>query len=118
MKKIFAVMTITMALYAGVTLPLQIATASLLPSATAGMPYSVAIAASGGSGRYLWFPGSPGFPAGLGMDGGTGVISGFPGASGTYTFVLGVLDSSGSPLDGGLVTGAARHEKQFTIVVQ
>jgi hypothetical protein len=122
MKKIFAVIAINMALSGGIlgfqTLPLQIATASILPSAMAGMPYRVAIAAAGGVGPYLWFQGSPGFPAGLGMEGGTGVISGFAGASGTYTFVPGVLDSSGSPLDGGLDTGAAQQEKQFTIVVQ
>jgi Putative Ig domain len=80
--------------------------------------YSVPIAVSGGIGPYLWFQGSPGFPAGLAMEGGTGVISGFPGASGTYTFVLGVMDSSGSRLDGGLVSGAAQQEKRFTILVQ
>jgi hypothetical protein len=111
-----------MALSVGVlgfqTHPLQIATASILPNAMAGMPYSVAIAASGGIGPYLWFQGSPGFPAGLGMDASTGAITGIPGVPGTYTFVLSVFDSSGSRLDGGLVTGAAQQEKQFTIVVQ
>jgi hypothetical protein len=90
MKKIFAVIALTMALSVGVTwipdLPLQIATASILPNAMAGMPYSVAIAASGGIGPYLWFQGSPGFPAGLGMDGGTGVISGVPWSLGYLHF--------------------------------
>ncbi len=122
MKKILAVMALAIALAAAAlgfqANPLQITTASVLPSATVGTPYSVTIAASGGTGPYLWFQSSPGLPAGLGMDASTGTITGIPGTPGTYTFVLTVFDSSGSPLDGGLITGAVQVGKQFTIIVQ
>jgi hypothetical protein len=122
MKKTFAVMALATALAAMAlgfqTIPFQITTASVLPSAMVGTPYSVTIAAAGGTGPYLWFQSSPGLPAGLGMDASTGAITGIPGAPGTYTFVLFVFDSSGSPLDGGLITGAAQVEKEFTIIVQ
>jgi hypothetical protein len=122
MKRAFAVMALAAALAGAVfgfqTIPFQITTASVLPNATVGTPYSVAIAASGGAGQYLWLQSSPGLPDGLGMNAGTGAITGIPGAAGTYTFVLSVFDSSGSPLDGGLITGAAQAQKQFTIIVQ
>ena len=122
MKQTFALMLLAAALAVTAlgfqTNPFQIATASVLPNATVGTPYSVNIAASGGTGQYLWLQSSPGLPAGLGMDAGSGAITGTPGASGTYTFVLSVFDSSGSPLNGGLITGAAQAQKQFTIVVQ
>jgi len=122
MKKTFTVMALATALAAAAlgfqTIPLQITTASVLPSPMVGTPYSVTIAASGGTGPYLWFQSSPGLPAGLGMDASTGTITGIPGAAGTYTFVLSVFDSSGSALDGGLITGAAQLDKQFTIIVQ
>jgi len=122
MKKIFAVVALSVALAASVlgfqTIPFQIATASVLPNATVGTPYSVTFAASGGMGQYLWLQGSPGLPAGFGMDAGTGILTGIPGAPGTYTFVLAVFDSSGSALDSGLITGGAQVQKQFTILVQ
>jgi hypothetical protein len=122
MKKTFAVMALATALAAAAlgfqTIPFQITTASILPSAAVGTPYGVTIAASGGTGSYLWLQSSPGLPAGFGMDASTGTITGTPGAPGTYIFVLYVFDSSGSPLNGGLITGAARVEKQFTITVQ
>ena len=121
MKKTFAVMALATALAAAAlgfqTIPFQITTTSVLPSAVVGMPYSVTLAANGGKGPYLWFQSSPGLPAGLGMDASTGTIMGIP-VAGTYTFVLSVFDSSGSPLNGGLITGAAQVEKQFTLVVQ
>lgn len=122
MKKTSAVMALATALAAAAlgfqTIPFQITTASVLPSATVGTPYGVTIAAAGGTGPYLWFQSSPGLPVGFGMDASTGTITGIPGAPGTYTFVLSVIDSSGSPLDGGLITGAAQVQKQFTITVQ
>jgi len=122
MKKIFAVVALAAAFAASVlgfqTIPLQITTGSVLPSATVGTSYNVAVAASGGTGNYLWFQGSPSLPAGLSMNSGTGAIMGVPSTPGSYTFVLAVLDSSGSPLDGGLIIGAAQIQKQFTIVVQ
>ena len=122
MKKIFAVVALAAALAASVlgfqSTSIQITTASVLPNATVGTPYSVTIAASGGTGQYLWFQGSPGLPAGLGMDADTGAITGVPSAPGTYILVLSVFDSSGSPLNGGLITGAAQAQKQFTIIVQ
>ena len=122
MKKTFTVMALATALAAAAlgfqTIPFQITTTSVLPSAVVGMPYSVTIAANGGKGPYLWFQSSPGLPAGLSMEASTGAITGIPGVPGAYTFVLSVFDSSGSPLDGGFIAGAAQVEQQFTIKVQ
>jgi len=111
-----------MALSVGVlgfqTLPLQIATASILPNAMAGMPYSVCHCRFRGHWPLSMVSGEPGLPGRLRHGANTGAITGIPGVPGTYTFVLSVSDSSGSRLDGGLVTGAAQQEKQFTIVLQ
>lgn len=104
MKKIFAVVSLAAELASSMlgfqTIPFQITTASVLPNAAVGAPYSVTIAASGGTGNYLWFQGSPGLPAGLGMDADTGAITGIP------------------AIEGGLITGAAQAQTQFTIIVQ
>lgn len=93
----------------------QITTASVLPNTAVGTPYSVTLAASGGTGKYLWFQGSPCLPAGLGMDASTGAITGIAATPGTYTFVLSVFDSSGSPLNGGLLLARHRHKNSLRL---
>ena len=70
-----------------------ITTASPLPDAAAGQPYSQKLAVSGGSAPYQWtLTGNP--PAGLSLDAATGVLSGTPSATGNFTFTARVTDKS------------------------
>lgn len=72
---------------------LDITTASPLPGATVGVPYSQTLQATGGNGSYGWSvtTGTP--PAGVGLTG-AGVLSGTPGAAGTSTFTVEVVSGS------------------------
>jgi type II secretory pathway pseudopilin PulG len=58
-----------------------------------GIPYSAALAATGGSGAYTWTVLSGLLPPGLGLTGST--ISGTPASAGTYAFTLQITDGSG-----------------------
>ncbi|MCU1391179.1 MAG: autotransporter protein [Ilumatobacteraceae bacterium] len=71
---------------------LSITTASV-PATQLGAPYSTTIAATGGNPAYTWS--ATGLPAGLTMSS-AGVISGTPTASGTFTVVAKVVDSTSS----------------------
>jgi hypothetical protein len=73
--------------------PLTIA-ASTLESATDGTAYSETLHASGGTPEYIWSITSGSLPAGLTLGATTGEISGTPTASGIFTFVVTVTDSS------------------------
>ncbi|HEY4300749.1 MAG TPA: DUF4082 domain-containing protein [Candidatus Didemnitutus sp.] len=75
--------------------PVSITTASLA-NGTNGTAYSASLAASGGTTPYSWSIISGNLPTGLSL-GTTGVISGTPTASGTFTFTAQVADS-GSPV--------------------
>lgn len=77
----------------GQTTPLVITTTSL-PDATAGVPYSSAISAIGGTVPYNWSSGGP-LPAGLSLSR-AGVLSGTPPAPGTFSLTVVVSDASGS----------------------
>ena len=70
-----------------------ITTPSPLPAATVGQTYSVTLAAAGGVSPYTWAV-SGSLPAGLVLNSATGVISGTPGASGSFSFTFQVTDSS------------------------
>lgn len=76
-------------------LALTIATSSL-PSATVGTPYSVTLAATGGSSPYSWSFSSGKMPAGLALSS-SGIISGTPTAAGTFSIGLTVRDKSHPP---------------------
>jgi hypothetical protein len=68
-----------------------------LPHAMVGSPYSAQLQAAGGSGKYGWSVLSGSLPPGLTLNPVTGVISGTPTQSGTWTPTVGVNDP-GPPL--------------------
>lgn len=71
-----------------------ITTASPLPASTAGTPYTVTLAASGGSSPMTWNAGS-GLPNGLSLSSSTGVISGMPtGPVGNAHFTVTLTDNT------------------------
>jgi predicted hotdog family 3-hydroxylacyl-ACP dehydratase len=65
-------------------------------SGKVGSPYSAALAVSGGTAPYTYSVASGSLPAGLTLNSSTGVISGTPSASGTYTITFKVTDAKGS----------------------
>lgn len=73
---------------------LNITTGTTLPSARAGLPYSVKLGAAGGITPLTWSI-SKGvlLPPGLKLHPATGVISGIPSGSGAWDFTVGVTDS-------------------------
>lgn len=68
-------------------------TTGSLPAGTVGVPYGSVLAASGGKAPYTWT--AAGLPPGLAIDGPTGLISGSPTNTGTYTVVVSVKDADG-----------------------
>jgi hypothetical protein len=95
------------ALVLGIASNIAITTTSPLPPATIGTPYSVTLAATGGTGSYTWAVTNGALPVGLTLGGGTGRISGLPSQpAGSFNFVIQVTDT---------LNGTA--ERQFTIVV-
>ncbi|HUB79023.1 MAG TPA: Ig domain-containing protein [Bryobacteraceae bacterium] len=79
----------TLAIGAG----LQITTSVSLPKGTAGAAYSTTVLASGGQPPYTWSIVSGALPGGLSLDPTTGVISGTPVSTGSFTFTVAVTDS-------------------------
>lgn len=82
---------------------LTIVSNSPLPDATVASAYSSNIGVTGGTGPVTWV-GRP--PVGLTLNSATGIITGTPAASGTFTFPVEVIDSTG-----------AAAAKAFTILV-
>jgi len=80
------------------TQPLQINT--YFPSGQVGVPYNVALQASGGQPPYTWSmtPGSGPLPPGLMLSGST--VSGTPTAYGSSSFYIRVTDSAHTVVDG------------------
>ena len=68
-------------------------TTSSLPGGTVGVPYSQALAATGGTTPYTWSVSSGSLPTSLSLSSG-GVISGTPSVAGTFSFVVEVTDAS------------------------
>ena len=71
---------------------LTITSATQLPDANLGAPYSYHMAASGGVPPYTWS--ANGLPAGLSLDAGSGLISGVINAAGALSFTVRVIDST------------------------
>ena len=75
-----------------VTVPVTIATSSL-PKATANVPYSFTLTARGGNPPFAWtYTGT--LPKGLRLGASTGVLSGTPKVSGSFTITFKVADST------------------------
>ena len=80
-----------------ITSPQLTITSSTLAAGTVGTAYSQTLHAGGGTPSYTWSVTSGSLPAGLTLAAGSGVISGTPTASGTYSFTITVGDTS-SPI--------------------
>jgi hypothetical protein len=89
-NSVTAQMQLAVSIGAGLTLT----TAASLPSGTAGAAYTAQLKVTGGQPPYTWSLAQGNLPAGLSLNGATGVISGVPTASGTYNFTIGVSDSA------------------------
>jgi hypothetical protein len=76
--------------------PLQIVTTSPLTSGTAGLVYSQAFAALGGTAPYTWVLQSGALPTGLTLST-AGFLNGIP-TAGTYNFTLQVTDAASASL--------------------
>jgi hypothetical protein len=74
--------------------PLSITTTSL-PGGTLNVVYTATLAASGGVTPYSWSIASGALPTGLALAGSTGVISGTPTATGTFSFTARVTGANG-----------------------
>ncbi|MDZ7637576.1 MAG: Ig domain-containing protein [Bryobacterales bacterium] len=70
-----------------------ILTASPLADATLGVSYSQTFAASGGNPPYQFFLASGQLPPGLTLNSQSGTLSGVPAQTGTFNFVIDVMDS-------------------------
>jgi len=90
--------------YAGTIYPGLTITTTVLPSGTAGQPYSVTLTASGGTGTgYAWA--ISGQPNGLNIGASSGVITGTPaaGSQGSHTITATLTDSGGNNASAQLV---------------
>jgi hypothetical protein len=96
--------TVTKGFTLTVVTPPTITTPTALPSATLGVPYSQALAVTGGTPPFTWA--ATGLPAGLAIAPSTGVISGTPTASGAFTPQVTATDST-----------SAVATKSFTLAV-
>jgi hypothetical protein len=74
-------------------LPLALTTTSL-PGGALNVAYSATLSASGGTNPYTWLIADGSLPAGLTLNAGTGVISGTPTNTGTFSLTAGVRDAS------------------------
>jgi hypothetical protein len=77
-------------------LPLTVTT-STLPVATAGVPYSATLAATGGFRPYTWSIIAGSLPAGLKLQPATGAITGTPSGGGTSAFTVQATDAYSPP---------------------
>jgi len=78
----------------GSTSRFSITTQSPLPTATAGQSYSVTLAASGGKQPYTWAVSAGALPAGLSLDPNTGILSGVPTRTGSFSFTVQAMDNA------------------------
>jgi MYXO-CTERM domain-containing protein len=87
------------------TATVQVAVGTVPPEITTGRlaggivrsPYSQTLATLGGTAPFTWSVPSGSLPPGLTLSGSTGVISGTPTQSGTFTFSIQLTDSESTP---------------------
>lgn len=65
-----------------------------LPNGALNVSYNATLTADGGVAPYTWTISKGALPAGLGLDSGTGFISGMPATGGDFTFTAKVSDNS------------------------
>jgi len=80
--------------------------ASSIPTATNGLSYAAILSAFGGTPPYTWTITAGSLPPGITLST-TGILSGLPTATGSYTFTAAVTDS-----------GTQTANKQYTLQVQ
>jgi hypothetical protein len=78
---------------------LAITTSSALPAGAIGVPYSLQLAATGGTGSLSWSVIGGALPGGLSL-GAAGLLSGTPTAAGSTSFTVQVADSAGISVQG------------------
>jgi hypothetical protein len=66
-----------------------------LPDGQINLPYSQALTVQGGTSPFTWSISAGALPAGVTINSSTGLISGTPTVSGTFTFTVQVKDASG-----------------------
>ena len=77
-----------------ISVPQPLAVACAANTATTSVPYSSAVAASGGTGPYTFALTSGSLPPGFSLDPSTGAIAGTTAKTGTYSYTVTVTDSS------------------------
>ncbi len=86
-----AAYTLTCVTSGGSKYPALAITTSALPGGTEGKAYSATVSATGGDGAYTWS--AVGLPDGLGINAGTGTISGTPAGAGTSEVTVTATDA-------------------------
>jgi hypothetical protein len=93
-------------------------TTSSLPDGTVGAGYSAQLASSGGASPITWsVSAGSSLPAGLALDGATGVISGTPTAAATYAFTIDATDSASPPQTASASLAITIHPAPAALVV-
>jgi hypothetical protein len=87
-----ATQSLSITISAGVS-SVQITTSSI-PAGQVGVAYTTQLSASGGTTPYSWSLSSGALPAGMSLAGSTGMFSGTPTTSGSFTFTIKVTDST------------------------
>ena len=77
-----------------VTQHLSLTTGPTLPAGAPATPYVAALSALGGTPPYTWTITGGALPNGLGLNASTGLISGTPDVTGTFTFTVQVTDNA------------------------
>ncbi len=96
--------------------PLVITTLALPGGVTSGMFYNQTLQRLGGTATFFWTISSGALPPGLGLNTGTGVISGFPNTAGSYSFTVRVCDNS-LPCPGGPTVYPQEEDSQLLTIV-
>ncbi|HEX7363995.1 MAG TPA: Ig domain-containing protein [Dehalococcoidia bacterium] len=98
--------------------PLNFLTTSLV-DAKEGVTYRDVIRVSGGTTPYTWSMTSGNLPSGITLGSSTGYISGIPekGTAGTYSFIIGVTDSSSPAISGQQTFGLVVEKGGYTATI-